>query len=490
MNTPVDLVFCHAQNIHISDKLNNRVRTIIRTTYQTITQVGNGVAGYNGDSGLSNQTAELNGPTGMDMDAANFIYVADTGNHIIRKTLLSGTTPEPISTVVGTPGSAGNSGDGGLATSAQLDSPVGVKVDPAGDLYISDSSSQVVRKMNVADGKISTIVGTTTAGNTGNGGPATAAQLNAPFGILLDENGNLYIADSQNLVIRKVDVADAPSVSFPNTPMNVTSPAQDVTVMNLGNAPLSITNITATGNYSLGGSNTSCNSTSETLNAANSCVLGIEFTPTTGGTVSGSIILTDNANPASQTIALTGTAAPVAEAYTLAAQTPAVSMTAGTSGTATLTLNSSNYAGTVTFVTSVTSTDGTAAYVTATATPVTLASGGTGTSTLTISANMNAANHTPSAPWNGGGSVVFCAFLLAAPLAFRRKRALTLLPLLLAAISLAGFLVGCGGGSYNQPQTKAARTYMVTATPTGTASPAGSVTVTNPAPVAITVTVQ
>jgi len=491
MNTPVDLVFCHAQNVHISDKLNNRVRTIIRTTYQTITQVGNGVAGYNGDSGLSNQTAELNGPTGMDMDAANFIYVADTGNHIIRKTLLSGTTPEPISTVVGTPGTAGNSGDGGLATSALLDSPVGVKVDPAGNLYISDSSSQVVRKFNVADGKISTIVGTATAGNTGNGGPATAAQLNAPFGVLLDDNGNLYIADTQNIVIRKVDVADAPSVSFPNTPMGVTSPAQDVTVMNLGNAPLSITNISATGNYSLGGSDTSCNSTSETLNPATSCVLGIEFTPTTGGTVTGSVVLTDNANPTSQTIALSGTATVPTEAYTLTATTSAVSLAPGASAMATLTLNSSNYAGTVSFAMNVTSTDGTAANVTATATPVTLTSGGTGTSTVTISANASAANHTPAAPWNTGGSVVFCAVLLGLPFAFRRKRALTLSSLLVAAVSLAGLLVGCGGSStYNQPHTQAARTYIVTATPTGTVTPAGSATVTNPTPVTITVTVQ
>jgi hypothetical protein len=490
MNTPVDLVFCHAQNIHISDKLNNRVRTVIRTTYQTITQVGNGIAGYNGDSGLSNQTAELNGPTGMDMDAANFIYVADTGNHIIRKTLLSGTTPEPISTVVGTPGSAGNSGDGGLATSAQLDSPVGVKVDPAGDLYISDSSSQVVRKMNVADGKISTIVGAATAGNTGTGAPATAAQLNAPFGILLDENGNLYIADSQNLVVRKVDVSDAPSLGFPDTQMGVTSASQDVTVMNLGNAPLSISQITATGNYSLGGSDTSCNSSSETLNPAASCVLGIQFTPTTAGAASGSVTLTDNANPASQTIALSGTGMAATESYTLTAQTSAVSMTAGTSGTATLTLNSSNYAGTVSFVVSVTSTDATAANVTATATPVTLTSGGTGTSTVTISATANAANHAPSIPWNGGTTVVFCAFLLGAPFTFRRKRALTLLPLVLAAISLAGFLVGCGGSTNALPHPQAARTYIVTATPTGTATPVGSVTVTNPAPVTIMVSVQ
>ena len=354
MNTPVDIVFCHAQNLHIADKLNNRVRTIVRTSYNTITQVGNGVAGYNGDTsttGVMSTTAELNGPTGMDMDAANYIYVSDAGNHTVRKTLLSGTTPEVISTLVGTPGSAGNSGDGGLATSALLDTPAGLKVDPAGDLYISDTTSQVIRKFNIADGKISTIVGTATAGNTGNGGPASAAQLNSPIGVLLDDNGNLYIADTQNLVVRKVDVADAPSVTFPNTTMGATSPAQDVTVMNLGDAPLTITAISSTGNYSLGGSDTSCSSTGVSLNPATSCVLGIEFIPTTGGTVSGSVVLADNANPASQTIALSGTSALPTEAYTLTATTSAVSMAPGGTAPATLTLNSSNYAGTVSFAT-------------------------------------------------------------------------------------------------------------------------------------------
>jgi hypothetical protein len=481
MNTPVYIVFCHAQNLHIADKLNNRVRTIIRTSYQTITQVGNGVAGYNGDTsstGVMSTTAELNGPTGIDMDAANYIYVADTGNHVIRKTLLSGTTPEIISTLAGTPGSAGYAGDGGLAISALLDSPVGVKVDPAGDLYIADSGSQVIREVNVGNGAISTVVAAT-----------GSVQLKDPFGLLVDGSGNLYIADTQNSVVRKVDVADPPAITFPSTQVGVTSASQDVTVTNLGDAPLTITNIAAAAGYSLGGSDTSCNSGGETLNPAASCVLGIEFTPTTGGTVSGGIVLTDNANPATQTIALSGTATLPTEAYTLAVTTPTVSMTPGTTGTATLTLNSSNYAGTVSFVTSVTSTDGTAANVTATATPVTLASGGTGTSTVTITANMNAANHTSSAPWNRGGALVFCTVLLGLPFTFRRKRALSLLPLVLATISLSGLLIGCGS-SNTQSHTQAARTYIVTATPTGAITPAGSATVTNPSAVTITVTVN
>jgi hypothetical protein len=165
-------------------------------------------------------------------------------------------------------------------------------------------------------------------------------------------------------------------------------------------------------------------------------------------------------------------------------------MSAGSSGTATLTLSSSNYAGTVTFATTVTSTDGTPADVIVTATPVTLTSGGTGTSTVTIAANSSAANHAPTAPWNGGGTVMFCAFLLGAPFTFRRKRLLAAFPLVLA-ISLAGFIMACGAvGSSTQPHTQNARTYVVTVTPSAAASAAGPVTVTNPAAATIMVTVQ
>jgi hypothetical protein len=485
MNTPVDLVFCHAQNLHISDKLNNRVRTVMRTTYVTITQVGDGVAGYNGDGELST-SAELNGPTGMAMDAANYIYVADSGNHIIRKTLLTGTTPNPISTVAGTPGISGNAGDGGPAINALLNNPHGVQVDPAGDIYISDSDSHVIREVNIATGQIATIAGTGTAGSSGDGGPAASAQLNVPSGLLLDASGNLYAADSQSAVIRKLDVSDAPSLTFTNVAVGTVSSAQNVTVTNLGNSLLTISQITAPTNYSLGGSDTSCQSSGETLNPATSCILGIEFTPATAGSINGSMVLSDNSNPASQTIALTGTALAQSETYTLATSTPTLSIAAGGDGTATLTLKSSNYVGTVSFVTTVSSTDGTPANVTATASSVTLTAGGSGNSTVTITANASAANHDPSALWNGG-TLMFCSALLGVPFAFRRKRLLAGLPMLLA-ISLAGFLTACGeAGSSNHAQS--ARTYMVTVTPTGSV-PAPSITVTNPSAVSIQVTVQ
>ncbi|HWG58445.1 MAG TPA: hypothetical protein VN661_05300 [Candidatus Acidoferrales bacterium] len=479
LNMPVGLVFCHAQNLHIADKLDNRVRTVNRIGYNTYTQVGDGVGGYNGDGEL-NTSAHLNGPTGLDFDAANYIYVADSGNHIVRKTLLTGTTPNPIATIAGTPGMAGNTGDGGAATSAQLNDPFGVKVDPAGDLYVADYASQVVREVNVASGIISTIAGTSTAGFSGNGGAATSAQLNNPAKVTLDEKGNLLVVDSQNGVVREVDLSDAPSLTFAATAAGATSPAQDVTIMNAGDLPLNISQIGTVAGYSLQGPDTSCSlSGSESLAAATSCVLGIEFTPTTAGTIGGGIVLTDNATPPSQTIVLSGNASSAAATYTVAAQSPTVLMAPGTNGTATLMLKSSNYAGTVSFTTSVSSSNGTPADVTATASPVALTAGGSGTSTVTITANAQATN-APAKPWSGGA--LFFAALIGLPFIFRRKRATNLI-LCVLAISLGGsLLVACGS------KMTAKQTYAVTVTPK--ASAMGTAAVTNPSPVTITVTVQ
>jgi hypothetical protein len=489
LRTPIGLVFCHAQNLHIADKLDNRVRTVFRVTYQTITQVGDGAAGYNGD-GEGNTSAELNGPTGLDMDAANYIYVADSGNHIIRKTKLTGTTPNPISTVAGTPGAAGSLGDGGLAISAELNSPRGVRVDAAGDIFISDDGSNVIREVNAATGNISTIAGNGTAGYTGDGGPAAGAQLNGPAGMYVDGFGNLYVADSLNAVVRKIDLFDAPSLSFPATVAGATSAAQDVTVIDSGGSPLSISQITTPTGFSLGGADTTCKA-SDTLNPGQSCVMGIEFAPQTAGTANGNLVLADNSTPSTQTIQLTGAAnagsTGTSGSYTMMAKTPTVSLAPGGMGTATLALTSTNFAGTVSFTTSVTSSNGTASNVTASASPVTLSAGGTANATVTISANADAENTAPDL-WNGGAAA-FGMVLMGLPLIFRRRRAAGLL-LAAVAMSVAGSLVACGGtmNTMKSSGTQAARSYMVTVTPKATAQ-AGS-TVTDPGPVSITVTVQ
>ena len=143
--------------------------------------------GISGDGGQAT-SAQLNNPVGVAVDAQGSLYIADYANNRVRK--VSGGI---ITTVAGT-GTAGYSGDGGQATSAQLNFPVGVAVDAQGSLYIADSGNYRVRK--VSGGIITTVAGTGTAGYSGDGGQATSAQLNVPFGVAVDAQGNLYIADS------------------------------------------------------------------------------------------------------------------------------------------------------------------------------------------------------------------------------------------------------------------------------------------------------
>ena len=164
------------------------------------TVAGTGTYGYSGDNG-SATAAQLYYPAGVALDAAGNLYIADTANSVIRKVDPFGI----ITTVAGTPGTPGYSGDGSSATAAQLSYPYSVALDAAGNLYIADSNNSVIRKMDHSTGIITTVAGDGTTGYGGDGGPATTAQLGAPFDVALDAAGNLYIADYLNYRIRKVD---------------------------------------------------------------------------------------------------------------------------------------------------------------------------------------------------------------------------------------------------------------------------------------------
>ena len=166
-------------------------------TYTINTAAGTGARGYSGDGGPAT-SAQLNQPDGVAVDAAGNLYIADTNNNRIRKVAPGGT----ISTVAGT-GTSGYSGDGGPATSAQLHYPSGVAVDSSGNLYIADSYNYRIRKV-APGGTISTLAGTGTQGYSGDGGPATSAKLDYPYGVAVDSSGNLYIADMRNYRVRKV----------------------------------------------------------------------------------------------------------------------------------------------------------------------------------------------------------------------------------------------------------------------------------------------
>ncbi len=188
-----------AGNIFIADQDNHSIRRVDVKTGIITTVAGNGTAGYSGDGGLAT-SAEINGPTSVAVDPAGNLYIADAGNQRIREVIAS---TGIISTVVGN-GTAGYSGDGGLATSAEISKPSGVAVFGFGVIYIADQNNQRIRKVLTSTGVITTVAGNGTAGYSGDGGPATSAEINGPTGITLDPYGNLFFADSGNARVREV----------------------------------------------------------------------------------------------------------------------------------------------------------------------------------------------------------------------------------------------------------------------------------------------
>lgn len=187
--------------LYIGDEARYRVLKMDTGTGLLTQVAGTGTTGYSGDNNAAT-AAKLNDPYGVAVDSAGDIYIADTGNHCIRKVDIQ---TGNITTVAGTgTGSYGYSGDNGPAVGASLYMPMSVAVDSVGNLYIADEFNNRVRKVT-ADGIITTVAGNGTAKFAGDGGPATESSLNYPGGVALDSAGNLYIADTHNNRIRKVD---------------------------------------------------------------------------------------------------------------------------------------------------------------------------------------------------------------------------------------------------------------------------------------------
>ncbi|MDE0292950.1 MAG: hypothetical protein OXI93_02045 [Bryobacterales bacterium] len=184
-------------NLFIADSVHHRIRKVDSSGVIT-TIAGTGVEGFSGDGGQA-VNAQLHSPWGVAVDGAGNLYIADRNNHRIRKVDSSGV----ITTIAGT-GAESFGGDDGQAVNAQINSPVGVALDGAGNLYIADRSNHRIRKVD-SSGVITTVVGSGERGFGGDGGPAATAQLAFPHGVAVDGAGNLYIADSSNHRIRKVD---------------------------------------------------------------------------------------------------------------------------------------------------------------------------------------------------------------------------------------------------------------------------------------------
>lgn len=229
-------------NVFLADTGNSRIRRIDGTSGVVSTFAGNGTFGYTGDGGAAS-AAEIERPGSIAIDSSGNLYVPDYAASVVRKITSSGT----ISTFAGT-GTFGNAGDGGPATKALLGAPVAVAVDPAGNVYVSDSTYGVIRKIT-SDGNIQTvatgvdaqsfgvdaagniyypnylnntvnriapggaqlaIAGNGTPGYSGDGSFALNAQLNYPYGVLLDGKGNIYVADAYNYSVRLLTPISSP----------------------------------------------------------------------------------------------------------------------------------------------------------------------------------------------------------------------------------------------------------------------------------------
>ncbi len=196
LHAPLDVKLDKTGNVYVLDLLNYRIRKI-STTGVISTVAGTGVAGYTGDGSIS--TSANMRPYGFAVDNGNNIYIADASYGVIRKVNTAGI----ISTIAGT-GIQGNTGNGGPALSAQMNGIYGLAVDTAGSIYVVDAISNTVRIISKT-GTIDRFAGNDTAGYSGDGGFASEARLDSPYAIALDHKGNAYISDMLNNVVRKVD---------------------------------------------------------------------------------------------------------------------------------------------------------------------------------------------------------------------------------------------------------------------------------------------
>ena len=186
-----------AGNIYIADSSDHRIR-LIDSNGMIKTLAGTGESGYGGDGGPAT-LAHLNHPEGVAADGAGNVYFADSANHRVRKIDTTGM----ISTLAGT-GERGDGGDDGPAVEARLSYPAGVAVDNEGNVYVADSWNHRVRKVD-REGTITTLAGRGFRGYVGNGGPADQAALANPMGLSVDSEGNVYVADTWNHRVRRID---------------------------------------------------------------------------------------------------------------------------------------------------------------------------------------------------------------------------------------------------------------------------------------------
>jgi trimeric autotransporter adhesin len=218
LSNPFSIAIDISGNMYIADTLNNRIRMVSTLTGIISTVAGIGSFGYSGDGGPATLAA-LSAPSSVAVDVSGNIYIVDSdiNNYRVRMVMRS---TGVMSTIAGI-GSAGYSGDGGLATLAALNSPSSVAVDASGNVFIADTNNYRIRVVMKISGIISTVAGTGLYGSSGDGGLAISALLSYPHGVAVDESGSIYIADTFSHRIRYSKMPTSPTAA--PTPFAITS---------------------------------------------------------------------------------------------------------------------------------------------------------------------------------------------------------------------------------------------------------------------------
>jgi len=299
LSLPQGIAFDAAQNLYISDTGNNVIREVNAVTGIITTIAGvQSQFGYNGDSILAT-TAYLYSPWNLAVGPDGSLYFADLGNNRIRKISTGGI----ITTVAGT-GVRNATGDGGSPTAATLDAPATVVLDPAGDIYIGDSGNNRVREINVSTNVITTIVGTGSEDFSGDGGSASNAGIYGPYALYFDQTGNLFVSDMFHNRVREIEGTTI-TLGYNTIRVGKVSPPQVEVLVNDGNANLTLAAPSFT-NAALDPATTTCN-TGSIVPSANTCNLGVEFAPTTLGTlVQGDVAVNSDAGNSPTVIDVSG----------------------------------------------------------------------------------------------------------------------------------------------------------------------------------------
>lgn len=293
---PAGLAVDAADSVYVADTGNHTIRKI---TPNGIVSTLAGMPEVSGSAEGSGNTARFNAPSGLAVDASGNLFVADAGNHTIRKVTDTGT----VSTIAGMPQVSGSAD--GLAATAQFKSPTGVAVDAGGNVYVADTGNHTLRKIT-ALGVVSTLAGRPGDAGSMDGAPDTA-RLNNPAGIAVDPAGHLYVADRQNSIIRKVFISEAPlatriivlggQLAFAPTRVGDTSQGT-LTILNRGSSSLNVAGVSFPQGFS--------GNWSGPIPAGASADVPVTFTPTAAIYYSGRIRVSSDATSGTREIFATG----------------------------------------------------------------------------------------------------------------------------------------------------------------------------------------